>query len=105
LNLSPTSRRPLSRLRICFITGFLGAIALTLSLAAWGISLTNQNHKHQMYRNKAILFGSVTLIFAFTAIVMVAARRVLVEVLLMAVVEFLIGSMLLLEIGEFMEHT
>ncbi|KAF2493379.1 hypothetical protein BU16DRAFT_541076 [Lophium mytilinum] len=100
-----TSSPPLSGIRLVVVLISLMAIALTLGLAAWGVCNTgSKDLKHQMYRIKAILFGSVSLVFTFTAIVMVAARRVLTEVLLMALVEFLIGSMLLLEIGDFMEH-
>ncbi|KAF2812500.1 uncharacterized protein BDZ99DRAFT_461175 [Mytilinidion resinicola] len=96
---------PLGRLRLIVVLISLMAIALTLGLATWGICNTSSKDlKHQMYRIKAILFGSISLVFTLTAIIMVAMRRVLTEVLLMALVEFLIGSMLLFEIGEFMEH-
>jgi hypothetical protein len=94
------SQQPLSRLRFVLIVASFLAIALTIILGGWGISRT----RHQMYCVKPILFGSVTLIYVFTAIIMVAWRRVLTEILLMALVEFLIGSMLLFEIGEFMER-
>ena len=51
---------------------------------------------------KAIILGTTIGVFMFTAGVMVAARRVLMEILLMALLEVFIGSVLLVEIGELM---
>ena len=75
------------------------AIFLTFGLSAWGISRTG---KSRMGCTKAIILGTTIGVFMFTAGVMVAARRVLMEILLMALLEVFIGSVLLVEIGELM---
>jgi hypothetical protein len=90
---------PLSRSRIIAIAVLIVAIILTFSLSAWGISRTG---KSRMGCTKAIILGATIGVFMFTAGVMVAARRVLMEVLLMALLEVFIGSVLLVEIGELM---
>lgn len=92
---------PLSNPRIVAMVVFAIAILLTLSICTWAISHTG---KHRMGCTKGIILGATVLIFIFTAGLMVAARRVLMEVLLMALVEFLAGSVLLIEIGELMQH-
>ena len=90
---------PLSRSRIIAIAVLVVAIILTLSLSVWGISRTG---KSRMGCTKAIILGATIGVFMFTAGVMVAARRVLMEVLLMALLEVFIGSVLLVEIRELM---
>ena len=90
---------PLSRSRIIAIAVLIAAIILTFGLSAWGISRTG---KSRMGCTKAIILGATIGIFMFTAGVMVAARRVLMEVLLMALLEVFIGSVLLVEIRDLM---
>lgn len=90
---------PLSRSRIIAIAVLIVAIVFTFSLSAWGISRTG---KSRMGCTKAIILGATIGVFMFTAGVMVAARRVLMEVLLMALLEVFIGSVLLVEIRELM---
>lgn len=90
---------PLSRSRIIAIAVLIVAIILTFSLSAWGISRTG---KSRMGCTKAIILSATIGVFVFTAGVMVAAKRVLMEVLLMALLEVFIGSVLLVEIRELM---
>ncbi|OCL04149.1 hypothetical protein AOQ84DRAFT_391748 [Glonium stellatum] len=90
---------PLSHSRIVAIVVLIAAIVLTVSLSAWGVSRTGTS---RIGCTKAIIFSATIGIVIFTAGVMVAARRVLMEVLLMALLEVFIGSVLLVEIRELM---